>query len=150
MTAEDPRAVSGHDVEQLYAVIGGLLRRTLPSLFDIGPEEAEAAVWETFICYLTSRPPIQPADWITAGAIDEARAQRSHSGVPLVAPPDPASTPFQRAMASLSERERAAVELALRRDMPPEAIAEALDITPLYARKLVDRATDKLRKHLEE
>lgn len=160
MAADDPHAVPADDVEELYAVIGGLLLRTLPGLFHITSEDAETAIYETFVCYLTSKPPGSPANWIIAGAVGKARAQREICGAPFAGMldssepepdlPEPTIDVLKRALARLSEREREAVQMAVFAKMPVDQVAAALQITPAYVGKLVRRALEKLRTYIEE
>jgi len=153
MLVDELRELPGDDVERLYAVLGGLLLRTMPDVLGIAPEEARRVVDESFVCFLAGQPPSVPCDWIVAAALAGGRGRRRAAGVPLNGPPESfplQRRPFERALASLSPREREAVSLALTENLSFEGIAAALDVTPRYAEKLFRRATAKLRKSIEE
>lgn len=69
---------------------------------------------------------------------------------PAAAPePDPASIDAHRALAALSEQQRAVTYLTYWEDLPPERIAELLGVAEGTVRKQLARARDHLRRILD-
>lgn len=156
MEINRPYGIEAARLDELCASIGDLLVRTLPRLFGISEKEAELTVFDAISAYIASAPPDSDASkWIAAAACTQALGlQRAR--IPAAAPPaDPRDAEaevarqilYARGLHRLTSREREALALRVAERQTYWAIAAAMDITPTYAKKLVRRAAEKLRRY---
>lgn len=156
MSAEKTPSGNPDELEELASAIGGLLLNTLPEAFHIDQAEANAIVMDTFVLWLSEKKVgALPADWITVAACSDASAlQRARNAERTAAPGGthvfPADSPFAKAMNALSEPERRALHLILGERKTYWDIARDLNVTQIYARRIVRGAVDKLRRYARE
>jgi DNA-directed RNA polymerase specialized sigma24 family protein len=149
------------ELDDLYAALSPSLRRTLAFSFPISDMEAQAVVLEAFLGCLTFMPPgWEPSDWITRLACENARGLAlAQAGPPaLPEPPEPPGAErslelyvlYERALGTLPGKQRQALTMLLIESKSYFEIAAELDVTVVYAKKLIRAAAAHLRKWAKE